>query len=528
MPISPEFLHLVYPGLFTAYLYGRASRDPKKKGRSVGDQMKELHALCAKHNWQVAGVFADIDRSATRFRKQERDDFEEMLAGIKAGKCRIVVAWEASRYYRDIEVYIRLRNACAEASVLFCYNGVVYDLSKREDRRATAQDALQAEDEGEGIRDRNLRTVRLNAESGRPHGSLLEGYKRRYDPETGDLIDQYEHPVGGPYVTEAFRRAAAAEPLRSIYTDFNRRGHLTQHGKEWKDWNLRVLLRNPGYLARRIFQGEDVGEASWPPLTDQETFDSVQAILDDPARNTLPEEGTMIRHLLTNIALCGLHPEQDIEGNPAVTDHPETDPAKRREPPVRFTQNRGKAYITCGQSYDTTIRETMLDAYVEQGVLRWLSSPAAAKAFEKTDDDTAARAARARAAAMEQQLEEAREASTRFKDDGTPELSIVSLTGIEARLTPLIKAARAAGKSTFIPEIVQDIVGNPDAEAMWAALTMAQRRFVVRHVVTVRIFKARTKGVRTIEPGRVTLSYFGQPGFRPTPVNQTKANAIKS
>lgn len=528
MAIAPEYLHMVHQGPFDALLYGRNSVDTFRSGRSVRDQLTDGRSLCNQHGWRIVQEFTDTGLSASRHARKARDDFEAMLEAIAARKARIVVAFEASRYYRDLEAYVRLRRACLEADVLLCYNGTVYDLSKREDRKATAQDALAAEDEAEGIRDRNLRTVRLNAEAGRPHGHLLEGYARRYDPVTRELVEQKECPKQGPLVRQVFIRAARGESLRSIYTSMNAAGHRTRRGKEWEDFHLRVMLRNPGYLGRRIFRGEDIGTATWPALVDQATFDAVQAILDDPGRNSLPEEGTTVRHLLTNIAICGEHPEQDIDGNPDY-DGPEVlDASKRREPTVRMTQNRGKSYISCDQSYDTTIRETLLDAYVEQGVIRWLSSPAAAAAFEQTDNDAAAQAARARAKAMEAQLEEAREASARFNDAGEPELSIASLASIEARLVPLIKKARTESKSKVVPEIVRDLLGNPDAEVMWDALTMGQRRFVLRHVVTVRIFKARTKGVRTIEPGRVMLSYFGQPGFRATTVNPNKVATVRN
>ncbi|MDX2863413.1 hypothetical protein, partial [Streptomyces scabiei] len=78
--------------------------------------------------------------------------------------------------------------------MLLCYNGQVYDLSKSADRKATAQDAVNAEGEADDIRERNLRTTRLNAKRGGAHGPVPDGYKRRYDPDSGDLVDQIPHP----------------------------------------------------------------------------------------------------------------------------------------------------------------------------------------------------------------------------------------------------------------------------------------------------------------------------------------------
>src|SRR5688500_20304872 len=112
MPIAPEYLHLVYPDtVFHALLYGRASRDPRKKGRSVGDQLDTGQDLCDAHGWPVAETFRDIDRSASRHERRARDDFEAIIAAIDAKKGRIVVAFETSRTYRTVEIYIRLRTA---------------------------------------------------------------------------------------------------------------------------------------------------------------------------------------------------------------------------------------------------------------------------------------------------------------------------------------------------------------------------------------------------------------------------------
>ncbi|MDX2863297.1 recombinase family protein, partial [Streptomyces scabiei] len=86
MPIAPEFLRLAYPGQeFPAYLYGRASRDPKRKGRSVQSQLDEGRATCLDSGWPIAGEFKDVDRSASAYARRTRDEFEEMIAGIQAG-----------------------------------------------------------------------------------------------------------------------------------------------------------------------------------------------------------------------------------------------------------------------------------------------------------------------------------------------------------------------------------------------------------------------------------------------------------
>jgi len=494
MPIQPEFLHLVYPGPFPTLLYGRASRDPKKKGRSVGDQMRDLKALCAKHDWPIVGIFdKDVDRSASRHRKRERADFEALLEAIESGQARIVAAWEASRYYRDIEVYVRLRNACAANGVLFCYNGVVYDLSKREDRKATILDAVQAEDEAEGIRDRNLRTARQLAEQGAPYGRIPEGYARRYAPDSGDLIEQIEHPDRGPIIREIFTRFAADENMSAILADFRRRGLRTGQGREWELHNLRHVLRNRVYIARRVRYGKDIGEGQWPALTDEATFHLVQQKLRE--RDKRVSRDTGVRWLLSGIGTCGPCDGESVESVLAVR------------------RNRKHVGYTCPTCFRVSMEQAKMQAYVEHGVIAWLRSPAAAAAF-RSGGASESEAARRRYDQLTRQLREAREMASTFNADGTPVLSVLSLASMEAQLTPQIEAAQAAAEVAGVPPILRDLIGREDVDERWEDMVISQQRSVLRMIVNVRLNAARRQGVRAIEPGRITMTYVGEPGFK--------------
>ncbi|MFE0376202.1 recombinase family protein [Streptomyces inhibens] len=497
MPIAPEYLHLVHPGTtFNAYLYGRASHDPTKKGRSVSTQLHEGRELCDRYGWPIVGVFdKDVDRSASRHRKGERADFEAMLEGIAARKCRIVVAWEASRYYRDLEAYVRLRNVCYEANVLLCYNGTIYDLSKREDRKATAMDALQAEDEAEGIRDRNLRTQRRLAESGRPAGRTPWGYVRRYDPDTGDLLDQVPHPTRAPYVIKMFRRFAAGQTAYRIAAWLNTVPEAaTTSGAPWDQKRVVEQLRQPAYAARRKHRGQVVGDAAWKRIVSDQLFDQVQGILDRPDRRT--QRDSRVRHQFAHITYCGEHGDE--------------------LPKLTVVRGGSRPTYQCAL-LDTAIRAPLFEAYVEQAVIEWLSSPAAAAAFRREGEDVEAEAARLLAERLERQLSEARElAGTVDETTGEPGLSALSLATLERSLTPKIKKAREKVQALTLPvsPVLSSLLGAPDAEKTWAGLLLEQQRDVIRQIVTVRLHHAHVKGAQTIRPGRIALSFIGQAGFR--------------
>lgn len=492
MPIAPEYLHLVYPDItFDALLYGRASRDPRKRGRSVDDQLDTGKGLCDTYSWPIAEIFKDVDRSASRHARRKRDDFEALISAIESGRGRIVVAFEASRYYRDVEAYIRLRNACMAHNVLLCYNGQVYDLSKREDRKATAMDAIAAEDEAEGIRDRNLRTTRSTAKKGTPHGRILYGYARRYDPDTGELLEQYAHPDRGPIVLDIFERIAAGETEYSIVQRLRRNGERLP-GIKWDLYHLRTMLRNPGYAGQRVFQGEIIGKATWPAIVPQALFDQVQQIVGDPARLTTKDWS--VKHLLSGIARCG-----------ECGEHPHLRTVKTR---------RGARAYQCSQGYHTMMRTELLEAYVEDALLDWLRSRGA-DAFRTDEQQVRAAKARLRLKALEGQLEDARAKAVTFDEEtGEPGLSVATLATLEAALLPQIRKARAATEVVEAPPLLKGLLGAEDVEERWDALAIEQQRIVVRACVNVRLNRARARGVRSIEPGRVTLVFAGEQEFR--------------
>lgn len=523
MPYAPEYLHLVIPGVaFEALLYGRNSDDATGSGNSVDDQLTNGRALCDRHGWKIRREFKDTDMSASRHGRKARDDFEALIAYIKSEPTppaarRIVVAFEASRYYRDLEAYVRLRAACMSTDTLLCYNGQVFDLSKREDRKATAQDAIAAEDEAEGIRDRNLRTAVSQAKAGMPHGKGIYGYTRTYDVVggrkrcTGQNEDQR-----GPYVLQMLERLDSGHTLGSV-----KRWLLSEpeaarlDGRPWTEASIRMTVLNRAYLGERLHRGEYV-TAVWAPLKGLETpqgramFLRVTAKLTDPARTK--HRGTEVQHLLTYIPLCG-----------ECGDHARlrylTKSARRKSPT-----------LNCTEKYDTSIAEHLLNAYVEEALLTWFGDKKKARAALVPADDKVEEMVTATQRLInsyEEQLAEARHLAETFDEEaGRFKLSAMSLAGMESRIEPKLEAARKKlqGFTGASPLLLRML--NEDPESVWngrpasedrpasPGLTLEQKREVIQSVVTVRLYKAKRPGSHKLEPGRIRVSFVGEPEFR--------------
>ncbi|NEY33029.1 recombinase family protein [Streptomyces sp. PRKS01-65] len=522
MPYAPEYLHLVIPDVrFEAWLYGRNSDDVMKTGSSVEDQLTIGRSLCHTHNWRILQEFKDIGISASRHGTKTRGDFEDLLDAIVTaeptpGVRRIVVAFEAARYYRNLEEYVRLRAACLKSKTLLCYNGQVYDLSRRDDRKTTAQHAVDAEDEAEGIRDRNLRTTRLQAEAGQPHGKLPFGYSREYAFVAGRrrCVSQHENEQG-TYVFQALQRVDSGHSIRSIVRWLRGEpGAARPDGADWTEDLVRRMLVNRVYLGERGHHGT-FRAASWDAIKGLDTpagramFNRVTAQLTDPQRRV--QRGSEPAHLLSFNSFCG-----ECGDHAFLVSRPST--------------RHGTPTMYCREAQNVSLPEAVMDAFVEEAVISWFSDKSKARrALVPDDGEVEAKMAAAQRliTGYEEQLARARALAEEFdRETGQPRLSIESLASLESRLLPKLKAERAKLNSmkgvdplllsmlTEDPDLVWN--GRParDGEPARPGLTLEQKREVIRKVVTVRLYKARKPGLRKLEPGRIKLSFVGEPGFR--------------
>lgn len=526
MAFDPSYLHLVFPDTqFEAWLYGRASRDPNKRGDSVEDQLVAGRTLCRERSWHIAEEFKDTGLSASRHATRARDDFDDLLDTIentpaRPGVIRIVVAYEASRYYRDLDAYVLLRRACLNAGVLLCYKNTVYDLSRADDRKATAMDAIAAEGEADDIRDRNLRTAARTANAGDPHGRLIFGYTRKYETVNGQLrcVEQYENDVTGHYVVDALAHIDKGRSINTLITWLNSEPDATRlDGLPWTTRNVRLMLLNRAYLGERK-NGGDWRSATWPAIRGLETpegramFNRVAAKLGDPGRRT--QRGSEASHLLTGIGLCGPCGDHATLRNPGARDAPT---------------------LQCGAKKDVSIREAWLDAYVQLAVIEWFADKRKAMAAlipDGGDVKEKMAAAQRRINAYEEQLAEAARLAEEFDEEtGQFKLSAGALAMMEQRLLPKLEAERKQLRGvTGVDPVLLSLINAPDPDVVWngapeedgrlavAALTMEQKREVIKKIVTVRLWKARSPGVRRVEDGRVTLAFVGQPGFRDRPL----------
>jgi site-specific DNA recombinase len=485
-----------------AALYGRASSDPKKRGRSIKDQFEDCQAECDSRSWTVVGRYEDRDRSASIRATKVREDFERMVADIEADLIDVIVYAERSRAARDLEVYGKLRKLCMRTGVLWCYGGRVYDLTKSSDRRDTARDALQSEEEADAISDRAERTARLNAHRGAPHGKIPFGYTRRYDPDDGHLLGQFAHPEHADVVRDLFERAAGQESIASLTL------LLQKYVPDASRGGLRYLLANKTYLGVRTYNGLEMQKCQWPAIVDESVFWAVQDVLKDPERRT--QRDSRAHHLLSGIAVCAVCWAEGL-GHKAG---------------LRAKTIGGALRYVCATYRHVGCRMDELDAVVEAALHTWLSSEAAVAAFETKANSVELSLLRTKTRNIKTQLEEARRKATEFTPEGFPLLSIESLALTEQQLLPMLAETekRLRSLTSSRDPLIGRLVGTAlaEVERMWNdGLVTSQRRHVLRRVVNVELRPARARGVHHLTVDRFELRFAGEEGFSARPERGT-------
>lgn len=470
-----------------AAIYDRASKDKTKERKSVTEQHGENQNACAHNGWKVTETYADNHRSASRFARTDRPDWDRMLADLTARRIDVVVLWESSRGDRKASQWIAFLDVCRELGVLIhvTTHGRTYDMRVPRDWRTLAEDGVDNAYETERLSSRIRRGLRGNAVAGKPHGKITYGYVRLYDQWTGRLISQVADErdriairpaclareamleVGETYtragvVREVKTRFAAGATQKALVRDLNGRGIPAPEGGTWRVPQLRNVLWNPSYVGYRRHQGELVESDWFPPLISQDVHYACTSRLGDQSRRG--NRDSSVKHLLSGLATCGLCGAwmrvliKSGRGGPRYWCQPST---PERLPGLHAV--RGKERV---------------EGYIEEVAILWMAQPEPATVLAQggVGGDGEHRRVAEEIAQLRARLDGLYDQAA----DG--ELSAVGLARMEQRILP--KIARLEGeqrrlRSRFV--LAPARVGNEeDARAQWEAWDLGERREFLR------------------------------------------------
>jgi site-specific DNA recombinase len=450
--------------------YERVSRidddatDQRERERSVEQQRAENGKACARYGWTLTDEhrYHDPGRSASRFATKAREDWQHVLAAVKARQFDVLVVWETSRASRDPEEWIPLLAECRRTGVKIyvTVEDELYDLSKARHWKILASAGIDNAFSSEETSMRVQRGVDDHAADGKPYATVPYGYHRTYEMVPGKrkpMVKQHKHPEHADVVEDLIKRVAGGESLKSIAQRLNDDGIPSPRGKKWTMRTVRRLALNQAYIGLRVHNGTTT-PGTWDPIVeDPGVFYAAQRILTDPKRTTTrPGRAKWLASCIASCELC--------EGWMAVV-------RRGENRTVYQCRDRGHVWIERGE----------LDAYLIKLVIERLSRPDAYPNLPGQADETAVVALRAEEAALRAELDA-------YADDAAEgRIDRVFAAKVAARQnTKITEVQRRIEAAVTPPALAGLLSGDPgeDVRTRWDRAPVSAQREVLRLLFT--------------------------------------------
>ncbi|MFE1441578.1 recombinase family protein [Streptomyces sp. NPDC058739] len=503
-----------------AVIYTRISEDRDGDQLGVGRQEDACRKLASELGWLVVGVKADDDKTAygRNGMRARRPAYSELLDMLRTGEADAVLVWHVDRLYRqarDLEPLIDVVEKTG-AMVRPVTHGEL-DLASASGRMVARILASVSTHEVEHAIERMREKTAQRRTAGHFHGGTRGfGHKplKKRAPGSPPQVPQTD-PREATLIRQAAQDvlAYAADPqtgksLAAVCRDWNSRGIRTPRGKTWGTPSLRAVLTGARLAGLIEHDGEIIGQATWEPILDVETWRALRTVLLDPSRNTYRDRPAdrVIKYLGTGLYLC-----------------------HKCKEPVRAGGARageGQRY-RCEAGHLTRYAEP-IDDFVERVVIARLARPDARAAFSTPAAEAPAapsmEALNTRHAALNARLEALVEAFSDDDEADPVEFRKASrslrnkITAVEQQIADAVTAVAAAREPgpldvVDMPELVRRHEADPaDALTWWReTYTLERRRKILATLATVTILPGRRgrpkAGAPTFDPESVAIDW---------------------
>lgn len=233
------------PKLKRVAAYARVSSGKDAMLHSLSAQVSYYSQLIQSHSgWQYAGVYADEALTGT---KDNRENFQRLLADCRAGKMDMIITKSISRFARNtvtlLETVRELK--CMGVDVYFEEQNI-HTMSADGELMLTIL-ASYAQEESLSASENQKWRIRRNFENGMPWNGTMLGY--RYDKGTLVII-----PEEAKTVKRIFGEYLSGLGLTAIAKLLNAGGVSTRFGNAWGKSSVLAVLRNYAYTGNLLLQ----------------------------------------------------------------------------------------------------------------------------------------------------------------------------------------------------------------------------------------------------------------------------------
>lgn len=312
-----------------AWAYLRVSSEEQTKtgysadGLSIATQTERVEGKAASHQAAVVRFWGDPGKSAFKD-LHKRTDFLDMLDELKrcnqSEETRIdyVIIYALDRWARNVQDHFRTRELVRETGAqLLSVTEPMIGEDTPEAFYFEGMQAVNAEYESRRTSCRVRGGILQKAKQGGTHGPAKLGYRNdvEYLPDGRTVPCVSPDPERHHFITAAFQLFASGlyslSALSNELHELGLRSRPTRRHpgstRKVKPSTLQRLLRDRYYLGLVPYKpgtpDEQIFQGRHKPLTDQTTFDKVQALLDE--RRVSGERAYKHRHYLKGSVFCG-------------------------------------------------------------------------------------------------------------------------------------------------------------------------------------------------------------------------------
>jgi site-specific DNA recombinase len=272
-----------------AAVYLRLSQDATGEQLGVTRQREDCLELCKREGWEVAEIYTDNDTSAYK----TRPSFNRMVADIEAGRIDAIVTWQPDRLYRrfsDLETLVEIIEK--HSILVHTVKAGDLNLDSAYGRMVARMLSVIAMGEGELKAERWKRSWRQGREAGKVArtGSRLFGYTRdgKVKPAEADIARRMAKDI------------ISGVPILTVSRWLDAEGIVTTRGSTWRPGTIKQYLLNPRIAGHSTLKGEIVATGDWEPILDNDTWETVRALLTSRTRRYVPRVS-----LLNGLIHCG-------------------------------------------------------------------------------------------------------------------------------------------------------------------------------------------------------------------------------
>jgi DNA invertase Pin-like site-specific DNA recombinase len=254
-----------------AVIYARIS-DKKQIGNfSIAAQIDITTEFVKSNGWQLKATYIDEAESG---RHRDRPEFEKMIKNVLAGEADYIIVDKFDRFARDRETSLILKK------LLRAKNKNVISVSEP----LPENEALALLTEGIMETIAHFFSLNLATETAKGMLKAAKSGHMPYCPPLGYTRDLngnvIEHPTHGPQISDAFKQFSTGNfTLTTWAKKAKTLGYFNSKGNPMAPSRWAAIFHNLNYTGLTKFR-EDYYKGNHPPLIDNNTFNTVNKILE--------------------------------------------------------------------------------------------------------------------------------------------------------------------------------------------------------------------------------------------------------